>query len=294
MVRILSSFLTGRKIQVSVKGKVSEEVPLNAGTPQGSVLSPLLFILYVNDIPVKAANKTNISQFADDMGIWTHARSEKAIELRLSKALSELELWCSKWRIKLNALKTQLLVFRAPGRKKALRKINLELFNTNIVESDQAKLLGMTITKTMSFKQHINETVKKAHRRLHLLYRLSREKWGANTNTLLKLYKSYVRPILEFGAPVTLFTGKANLRLMQQVQNRALRIALKCSRYTKISELHEKTNMMSITDRLKRLTANTVESLKQHSELFRDMMLQRKLLWKAEPKPSAYSSPSTW
>ena len=100
MVRLISSFLSDRTIKVNCCNNCSEEVTLNAGTPQGSVLSTLLFIFYVKDIPDMSSLKVRLSQFAVDIGIWTHAGN--AIKIKLSKALKLIEAWCSKWRIKLS------------------------------------------------------------------------------------------------------------------------------------------------------------------------------------------------
>ena len=95
-----------RTIKVNCCNNCSEEVTLNAGIPQGSVLSPLLFIIYVNDIPDMSSLNVRLSQLADDMGIWAHATNAKWVKAKLSKALKLIEAWCSKWRIKLNAGKT--------------------------------------------------------------------------------------------------------------------------------------------------------------------------------------------
>ena len=130
MVRLISSFLSDRTIKVNCCNNCSEEVTLNAGTPQGSVLSPLFFIIYVNDIPDMSSLNVKLSQFADDMGIWAHATNAKWVKAKLSKALKLIEAWCSKWRIKLNAGKTQLIVFSV-GPKPEL--IDLELFGEAII-----------------------------------------------------------------------------------------------------------------------------------------------------------------
>ena len=130
MVRLTSSFLSDRTIKVNCCNNCSEEVTLNAGTPQGSVVSPLLLIIYVNDIPDMSSLNVRLSQFADDMGIWA----------KLSKALKLIEAWCSKWRIKQNAGKTQLIVFSV-GPKPEL--IDLELFGEPIIQTQTAKLLGI-------------------------------------------------------------------------------------------------------------------------------------------------------
>src|SRR5580698_2974818 len=111
LVRLLSSFLTDRTIKVRISHRYSKSVSLEAGTPQGSVLSPLLYLIYVNDLPVEPSNNCRVGQFADDVNVWTLYRSKKVAFLRLQRALNEIQKWCSKWRIKLNVAKTQLVLF---------------------------------------------------------------------------------------------------------------------------------------------------------------------------------------
>ena len=109
IIRLMCSFISDRTITV----EMSDKVKPNAGTPQGSVLSPLLFLMYVNDIPVDPMNnQVKISQFADDLGMWTFGPNATHVQYRIHKTLSALEKWCSKWRIKLNAKKTQLIVLK--------------------------------------------------------------------------------------------------------------------------------------------------------------------------------------
>ena len=114
----MSSFISDRTITVKINDEMSDKVKLNAGTPQGSVLNPLLFLMYVNDIPVDPMNnQVKISQFVDDLGMWTFGPSATYVQYRIHKTLSALEKWCSKWRIKLNAKKTQLNVLKKNGRQ---------------------------------------------------------------------------------------------------------------------------------------------------------------------------------
>ena len=104
MVKLISNFPSDKTIKVNCCNNSSGDVTLNVGTPQGSVLIPLFFIIYVNDIPDMSSLKVRLSQSADDTGIWTHAANAKwvKIKLGLSKALTFIEAWCSKWWIKLN------------------------------------------------------------------------------------------------------------------------------------------------------------------------------------------------
>ena len=147
IIRLMSSFISDRTITVKINDEMSDKVKLNAGTPQGPVLSPLLFFMYVNDISVDPMNnQVKISQFADDLGMWTFATY---VQYRIYKTLSAPEKWCSKWRIKLNAKKTQLIVLKKNGRQH--KKIKLLLFGEEIDHVEEATLLGMTITKTLNF-----------------------------------------------------------------------------------------------------------------------------------------------
>ena len=116
IIRLMSSFISDTTITVKINDEMSDKVKLNAGTPQGSVLSPLLFLIYVNDIPVDPMNnQVKISHFADDLGMWTFGPNATYVQYRINKTLSALEKWCSKWRIKLNAKKNSQLYLKRTG-----------------------------------------------------------------------------------------------------------------------------------------------------------------------------------
>ena len=118
IIRLMSSFISDRTITVKINDEMSDKVKPNAGTPQKSVLSPLSFLMYVNDIPVDPMNnQVKISQFADDLGMWTFGPNATYVQYRIHKTLSALENLCSKWRIKLNAKKTQLIVLKKSRRQ---------------------------------------------------------------------------------------------------------------------------------------------------------------------------------
>ena len=102
MARWLSDFLIGRVIQVNVNGFLSDKISPIAGVPKGSVLSPLLFLIYVNDLPNPHHRQNSKSQFADDTALWAASKNVQFSAKRLRKDLRKLAKWCAKWRIKLN------------------------------------------------------------------------------------------------------------------------------------------------------------------------------------------------
>ena len=278
MVRLISSFLSDRTIKVNCCNNCSEEVTLNAGTPQGSVLSPLLFIIYVNDIPDMSSLNVKLSQFADDMGIWAHATNAKWVKAKLSKALKLIEAWCSKWRIKLNAGKTQLIVFSV-GPKPEL--IDLELFGEPIIQTQTAKLLGILFDRRLSFKDHMKDLMTKVYRRLNLLKLLKGTNWGARPCTILKAYKCFIRPVLEYGSLITGALRESQVKEMQIFQNKCLRLALGVTYLDRMRtiDLHDLTNVPMIKTRMTALAVKTFRSL-ENTQCFKDLVLNHKIVQK--------------
>ena len=102
-----SDFPVGRVIQVNVNGFLSNKISPIAGVPLGSVLSPLLFLIYVNDLPNSHHRQNSKSQFADDTALWAASKNVQLAAKLLRKDLRKLAKWCAKWRIKLNPEKTR-------------------------------------------------------------------------------------------------------------------------------------------------------------------------------------------
>ena len=111
LCRWLSGFLVGRVIQVKIECFLSPKVHPKAGVPQGSILSPLLFLIYVNDMPNPTHHQTNKSQFADDAGQWAVSKNIDLAAEYLQRDLDKLARWFAKWRIKLNPDKTKVIIF---------------------------------------------------------------------------------------------------------------------------------------------------------------------------------------
>ena len=122
---------------------------------------------------------------------------------------------------------------------KTKTNIELELFSEKLTAVQQAKLLGVILDKNLTFNAHINENAKKGRQRLGLLKLLIGSKWGCKPKTLMRLYKSYIRPVLEYGAPVILGASETNIKKLQIIQNKFIRIAYKLDPLSHTEDIHK-------------------------------------------------------
>ena len=167
ILKIISSFLTDRTIQVKIGNTLSEVVQLLAGTPQGSILSPLLFILFVNDIAV--TQTCQVTQYADDIAIYTSHHNLRYLEAHLQKQVDKLEDWYEDWFIKLNAKKTQLMIIT---RQNSRKRIPITVRNNQVEIQDSAVLLGTTLGRMMNLKPHITNLINKTAPRIEKMRQL--------------------------------------------------------------------------------------------------------------------------
>ena len=156
LCRWLPDFLVERVIQVKTEGFSSPKVYPKAGVPQGSNLSPFLFLIYVNDMPNPTHHQTNKSQFADDAGQWAVSKNIDLAAEYLQRDLAKLARWCAKWRIKLNPEKTEVIIFSKS--QTAIRaEPALALYCDLLSYYPQIKFPGITFDNRMTFTKHFEE-----------------------------------------------------------------------------------------------------------------------------------------
>lgn len=211
------SYLTGRTLRVRFAAHVSDSVVyVTSGVPQGSLLGPFLFSLFINDIAVYLNCKFLL--FADDVKIFLEVSSVND-QLTLQMNLDRINVWCHENDLHLNAAKCQVMTF---GRTKLLQSFDYHLYGTQLKRVHVIKDLGLCFTPNMDPGEHIAKACAKANRVLGLVTRASR---GAFTPGTIKiLYMSLVRPILEYGSTIWSPYQIGHCNSLNAVQKKFLRL----------------------------------------------------------------------
>ena len=218
------NFLTNRTQEVTVNGVTSAEAAVTSGIPQGSVLGPLLFIMYINDLPDHVENEVRI--FADDTKIFKEVQRDDKDSLQ--EDLDRLFDWSRDWLLSFHPEKC---CFMRIGQSKADTSYSMKEMDNKgdvkrhrLAETEAERDLGVTIDNKLSFKNHIAQATAKANSRLGVI----RRSFDFLTEkTFVQLYKSMVRPILEYAQSVWQPQQKMLRQDLEDVQRRATKMIAK-------------------------------------------------------------------
>lgn len=215
ILRWVEDFLSERKQTVVINGIRSEERDVTSGIPQGSVLGPLLFVVYINDLPKELKSVAKL--FADDTKLYCRSDIDSASE-NLQQDLDKLNEWSQNWLLRFHPDKCCVL--------KLGKENNHEYYmgsetRVKLKETTKEKDLGVIVDNQLSFKDHINSCTAKANRIVGLIRRTFD---FLSERTFVLLFKSMVRPLLEYGNSVWNPSLKSLMNEVENVQRRATKM----------------------------------------------------------------------
>lgn len=241
----IKSYLTNRKQYVRLEGKDSKFNNINMGVPQGSILGPLLFILYINDF-YKTAKLLKFVLFADDTTVYCHNSDVTQALQVASMGLNNIADWLAANKLSLNINKTKLLVFDKI--KGDTPQFTLRFKDTLITSSSSTKFLGVTIDNKLSWKEHITNVTKSVAKISGVMNRL---KYYIPSQTLLTIYNALILPHLTYCILLWGNSLPVTCKLLSY-QKRAVRaIAKTKSPYAHTRPLFHDYNLLTLKDHYK-------------------------------------------
>ena len=242
---LIASFLSDRSMSVVVNGCRSQPCQVNAGVPQGSILGPTLFLLYINDLPENVLSK--IVLYADDATLFDSAtasrsdsNSRSGLCSRLDADLLSIERWGAKWLVNFNSSKTQDLQ-HSRLRREAMP--DLSMSNEKIRSVSSSSILGVTIAHDLSWATQIRNIGKRASQRIGSLYR---SRSFLTPEACLYLYKSTIRPIMEYCCHLWSGAPKSHLSFLDRVQHRMKKL-VGSDLYSTLQPLSQRRDVASLS-----------------------------------------------
>lgn len=267
LVSLIHSYIQNRTFQVRVEDVLSTPKNLYAGVPQGTVLSPQLYILYTADLPKHPM--TNLALYADDTTIYSHSYYAQVAKIRINHHMRILLPFYDKWKLKINAQKTELIVFTKKNSNYNITPLFIK--NTPIAPKKQVKYLGVVFDRRLTFYSNISYLIQKHFAASQKLYPLMNPNSPLSPANKLLIFKTILRPILTYAAPVWNIVPDRQRRRLQVQQNKSLRAITSSRIYTRITDLHDMTGVEYISQFIDNMSEKFYTSQIQGSELTRNL-----------------------
>jgi hypothetical protein len=255
---LLRSYLSQRYFDIKTNDSSPSYYPISSGVPQGSVLGPLLYLIYTADIPTK--NTTIMATFADDTAILALDHDPRAAAAKLQEHLDALQSWLNRWRIHVNTDKSANINFTTRN----IQTPPLLLNNDPIPQKKEVKYLGLHLDTKLTWRAHI--TAKK--RQLNIQTRKLQWLIGRQSKLSLRnkiiIYKVILKPVWTYGIELWGCAKPSNTKILQNYQSKLLRTIAQAPWYVTNQTLHNDLSIPFISEVRRTQAARYTTRTRQH------------------------------
>ena len=234
----IEAYLHNRTFSTIINRKFSSPRPVSSGVPQGSVLGPLLFLIFINDLPSQILNPSLL--FADDLKIYKEIpnKNEAQAFKSIQEDLNRITKWCQDWRMEFSQPKS---VFLCTGKYEPI----LTLGTHKLSSVPEIKDLGIIYTKRLKFKPYMTKIVKRAQR---ISYTILKKVTIPNLLTYSIAFKAFCRPQLEYASEVWSPHTRSDIKCLEKIQRRFTKYAImKMSPYHDPPPYQERLKLFKLT-----------------------------------------------
>lgn len=270
LIRIVFSYLKERSFRVKLGDQLSDPVTVNDGVPQGSILGPLLFIIFMIELPTHM--NTTLTVFADDTSTFSTRLIQSRAKTNVQSHLDKLHQYYQKWKIRVNVEKSEALFVQRSNRSRAINQnaCGIEMNGTKIPFKESVRFLGYYVQSNLKHNDHVNRMLLKVNAGLHKLYPVMRANNGISQEVKVKIYVTILRPVLSYAVAVWHTLPKYLIRRLKVFENNCLRMAIGFKRsrtnykYISVEKLHKVTKVERLNIHLYGLARNMLSKTYLH------------------------------
>ncbi|KAK3927625.1 RNA-directed DNA polymerase from mobile element jockey [Frankliniella fusca] len=232
LLKLLQNYYDSRTFQVKLENDISSTKVIRAGTAQGAVISPILYSLYISDMPIE--EDIQVYQYADDTAYLASGITSTRASTIMNKQLRRLSTWCSDWKTKINATKSTALLF-------STNKLDQPItYNDEEIKPQKhIKYLGVTIDNRLDFHQHVRNILTSVNTKTASLIQYVKVQHIISTKTKSILYNTLIRPTITYGLPAWDNILDSTWRTLENIETKWCRMTLHLPRDTRLEELYD-------------------------------------------------------
>ena len=248
----IKSYLSNRRFFVKQGCEITNLHEICAGVPQGSIMGPLLYLLFTHDLPLPNQNSISVGTFADDTVALSSHKNADVASNNLQKYLDSISTWLMQWKIRANEAKSVHVTFTTK------REISppVTLNGIPIPQSNEAKYLGLYLDQKLTWKHHIFTKRKALGLKLRSLFQLLGPQSKLSLSNKLLLYKTILKPIWTYGVQLWGTAASSNIEIIQRFQSKILRIITNAPLYITNDQLHKDLRVPTVREEIKKIATS--------------------------------------